>query len=118
VVDDHPDAVDLWALYLRAEGFDVDTAQGGQEALRRVGQTPPDVIVMDLTLPDLSGIEVARALASDAGTHAIPLIAATGCADRGVLQAARLFFKVILPKPVDPDELLRQLRRVLGAPIV
>jgi CheY-like chemotaxis protein len=113
VVDDHPDAVDLWALYLRAEGFDVDTAHDGEQALQRVRAARPDAIVMDLNLPVLSGLEVARSLAGDAATRDISLIAATGCADRGVLQAAQSIFQVILAKPCDPDELVRQLRTVL-----
>jgi CheY-like chemotaxis protein len=113
VVDDHPDAAEVWALYLRGEGFDVDTAHDGEEALRRVRDARPDAIVMDLNLPNLSGLDVARSLAADAATRDISLIAATGCADRSVLQAARSLFQVILSKPCDPNELVRQLHTVL-----
>lgn len=115
VVDDHPDAVEVWALFLRSAGFDVDTALDGEEALDRVRDSRPDVIVTDLTLPRMSGLELARVLSADASTRDLPLIAATGSGDQSVLAEARSTFRAVLSKPCDPDELVRQLRRVLSA---
>lgn len=105
----------MWALYLTGSGFDVDTAFDGAEALNAVRASCPDVIVTDLTLPGLSGLELARTLRGDATTRHVPLIAATGSADQSLLAEARSWFQLVLTKPCDPDELVRQLRRVLAA---
>ena len=90
VVDDYVDATEVWSLYLRATGFDVETADDGLVAIERALALRPDIIVMDLNLPGCSGIEVARALRADEHARAIPLIAATGCADRRELDTARV----------------------------
>jgi CheY-like chemotaxis protein len=113
VVDDHPDAAEVWALYLRSAGFEVETARDGEQALHRVRESRPDVVVTDLALPRVSGLELARALRADAATRDLPLIAATGSGDQEVLAEARLAFHTVLVKPCDPDELVRQLRLVL-----
>ena len=71
IVDDYPDALDVWGLYLRAEGFNVLTAADGQSALAEAVRQKPDVIVMDLELPGKSGFEVARELKARPDTCAI-----------------------------------------------
>ena len=55
IVDDYPDALDVWGLYLRAEGFNVLTAADGQSAFAEAVRQKPDVIVMDLELPESPG---------------------------------------------------------------
>ena len=67
IVDDYPDALDVWGLYLRAEGFTVLTASDGQTAFAEALREKPDLIVMDLELPGKSGFEVARDLKARAG---------------------------------------------------
>ncbi len=114
IVDDYPDATEVWALYLRASGFDVETASDGPEAIARVTETRPSIVVMDLDLPGCSGIDVARALDADPQTRSIPRIAATGCSDRRTLDEARAHFTMIVTKPCDPSELVVQLRRLLA----
>lgn len=113
VVDDYVDATEVWSLYLRSAGFDVDVANDGLEAIERALTGRPDIVVMDLNLPGCSGIDVARALRADPQASAIPLIAATGCADRRELDAARSFFQLIVAKPCDPADLVVQIRRLL-----
>lgn len=115
VVDDYVDATEVWSLFLRSSGFDVETAADGQAAIERVLTGRPDIVVMDLNLPGCSGIEVARALRADDRARHIPLIAATGCADRRELDAAREFFALIVTKPCDPADLVVQIRRLLAA---
>ena len=78
IVDDYPDALDVWDLYLRASGFEVLRAEDGTEALRTACEHVPDLVVMDLELPGLSGCQVASALRERAETRHIPLIASTG----------------------------------------
>jgi len=113
VVDDYVDATAVWSLYLQSAGFDVSTATDGPEAIRSALSLRPDVVVMDLNLPGCSGIDVARALQADPDGRHIPLIAATGCADRRELDEARSYFRLIVAKPCDPAELVLQIRSLL-----
>ena len=114
LVDDYPDAVDVLALYLRGEGFDVLTASDGEEALAQARQCRPDLIVMDLEMPVLSGYEVATRLKAVKDTAEIPLIAATGHSQTEQLEEAiAAGFNAVLVKPCDPDQLVREIRRLL-----
>lgn len=114
IVDDYPDALDVWGVYLRAEGFTVLTASDGQSALAEAIREKPDVIVMDLELPGKSGYEVARDLKSRPDTCTIPLIAATGYSHVKQLDLARQSgFDSVMVKPCDPQALVAEIRRLL-----
>ncbi len=116
IVDDYPDALDVWEMYLRAEGFQVLTASTGRQALATAIAGNPDLIVLDLDLPDLSGFDVARELRSQPATRHIPLIAATGYS-HVVMQdrAMQSGFDSIIVKPCDPDALVVEIERLLSA---
>ena len=114
LVDDYPDALDVWGLYLRAAGFAVLTAADGPTALAVATERRPDLIVLDLELPGKSGIEVAATLRAQASTHDIPLIAATGYSHMKQIDLAHeAGFNAVVIKPCDPDALLREIRRLL-----
>ena len=114
IVDDYPDAVDIWALYLRSLGYVVSTASDGVMALAQAQRLLPDLVVLDLELPRISGIEVARQLRADAATQCIPLIAATGYShSRQLDQAREAGFDRIVIKPCDPDVLVEEIERLL-----
>ena len=114
IVDDYPDALDVWALFLRAEGFEVLTAANGHEALAHAVSAVPDMVVMDIQLPGLSGLEVARELRSSAPTRHIPLIAATGLSHSTQIdEARRAGFDAVIVKPCNPDVLIAEIRRLL-----
>jgi CheY-like chemotaxis protein len=116
IVDDYPDAIEVWELYLRSEGFEVLTAANGHVALDTALAAMPDLVVMDLELPGLSGYEVARRLRAADGTRHIPLIAATGCShDAQLAEARAVGFDAILIKPCDPGELVDEIRRLIAA---
>jgi len=114
VVDDYADATEVWALYLQASGFEVDTAADGPGAIAQAQAGRPDLVVMDLNLPGCSGIEVARALRAAPATARVPLIAVTGSADRRDLDTARSLFDAIVAKPCDPAELVERIRQLLA----
>ena len=114
IVDDYPDALDIWALYLRSLGYEVSTASDGAAAIAEAERLLPDLIVLDLELPHVSGFDVAKHLRANPETSAIPLIAATGYSHSGQLDRARAAgFDQILIKPADPDRLVEEIDRLL-----
>jgi CheY-like chemotaxis protein len=115
LVDDYPDALDVWRLYLEMCGFEVATAADGLTAVRLATEKLPDIIILDLELPGISGVEAARRIRTAPATSGIPLIAATGHSHPVTLGEARhAGFDVIVTKPCDPDYLLGEIRRLLG----
>src|SRR6187401_3203067 len=116
IVDDYPDALDIWAIYLRAMGYRVSTAADGAAAITQAERLRPDVIVLDLELPRISGFDVAKRLRANPDTAHIPLIAATGYSHVTQLDRARdAGFDQIFVKPCDPDSLVEELERQLQA---
>ena len=119
VVDDYPDALDIWALYLRALGYEVSTAADGMTAVAQAEQLLPDLIVLDLELPGISGFEAARRLRRNPSTHDIPLIAATGYShQRQIALALEAGFDEVVVKPIDPDNLVDEIERLLDDTVV
>jgi CheY-like chemotaxis protein len=113
-VDDYPDALAVWSLYLRTCGFEVVPANDGLRAVHLAVLSPPDVAVVDLDLPGLSGCEVALHLRHEVTTSAIPLIAVTGHSERKrVDEARRAGFDVVLTKPCAPADLLGHIHRLV-----
>jgi two-component system cell cycle response regulator DivK len=115
IVDDYPDALDIWAIYLRSLGYRVSTAGDGAAALAQAERLLPDLIVLDLELPCVSGFDVAKRLRSNPDTQGIPLIAATGYSHIQQLDRARAAgFDRIVVKPCDPDLLVEEIERLLS----
>jgi CheY-like chemotaxis protein len=118
IVDDYPDALDIWAIYLTAAGYRVSTAIDGASAIATAHQVLPDLIVLDLELPGISGFEAARALRGDPETADIPLIAATGYSHLRQLDLAReVGFDAVVVKPCDPARLLAEIERLVPDPV-
>jgi CheY-like chemotaxis protein len=114
IVDDYPDALDIWTIYLQAMGYRVSTASDGAEAIEKAQRLHPDLVVLDLELPRVSGYEAAAQLRSDPDTEHIPLIAATGFShDRQLDRARDAGFDEIVIKPCDPDALVDVIERLL-----
>jgi CheY-like chemotaxis protein len=116
LVDDYPDALETWGLFLRMKGYDVVTAPDGRSAVQTAITERPDVIVMDLDLPGMSGVEAARVLRQRPETAGIPMIAATGFSHKGQLdEAEHAGFNVILIKPCEPETLIEHIERLIDA---
>src|SRR5947209_1492367 len=77
VVDDEPDALELLGFNLQRAGFEVSTASDGAEALRKARQLAPSLIVLDVMLPEMDGLEVCKALRRDAATASVPIVMLT-----------------------------------------
>lgn len=116
LVDDYRDALEIWEWYLRTQGYRVLTTGTGSEAVRLAVSAHPDVIVMDLELPGVTGCEAARRIRATQATADIPLIAATGFShDSQLAEAREAGFDSILIKPCDPADLVAEIERALAA---
>lgn len=116
LVDDYPDTLEMWTLYLRSHGYSVSTADNGIDALAMARASHPSLVILDLDLPGISGYEVARRLRGGEETASIPLIAATGySADQQLEDAKDAGFTKILVKPCDPEGLVHAIEDVLGS---
>jgi two-component system, OmpR family, alkaline phosphatase synthesis response regulator PhoP len=111
VVDDEPKIVQLVRDYLERAGFAVSTARDGHEALMRAHQERPDLIVLDLGLPRLDGLEVTRRLRRDSGVPIIMLTARDDETDKVV--GLELGADDYVTKPFSPRELEARVRAVL-----
>lgn len=112
--DDYPDALAVWTEFLELCGHDVLTAADGPAAVRLAHLEHPDAAVLDLVLPGLSGLNVARELRSQQDTSSMPLIAVTGHSDPRLVEAARRAgFDLVLTKPCDPSLLIKSLHGLL-----
>ncbi|HVL58520.1 MAG TPA: response regulator [Burkholderiaceae bacterium] len=108
VVDDNVDSAQSMALLLQLEGHEVECAHDGAQALQRAGQIHPQVVLLDLELPQMNGYEVARALRAADGGERLLLIAISGFGrDRDRAAALDAGFDFHLTKPADPDEVIR-----------
>ena len=115
VVDDEPDALELIGFNLQRAGFDVLTASDGAQAIRKARNLVPDLIVLDLMLPEVDGLEVCKTLRSESQTASIPVIMLTAKAgeiDR--VLGLELGADDYLTKPFSPRELVLRIRNVLG----
>jgi two-component system, OmpR family, alkaline phosphatase synthesis response regulator PhoP len=111
VVDDDNKTVELVKLYLNRDGYRVITASDGNEALRLARENFPDLIVLDLMLPGMSGLEVCRILRTESDVPIIMLTALTTDDDR--LKGLDLGADDYVTKPFSPRELAARVRAVL-----
>ena len=111
VVDDDAKTVELVRLYLDRDGYQVLTAHNGLEALRLARDSCPDLIILDLMLPDVDGLEVCRTLRRESEVPVIMLTART--TDQDKLAGLDLGADDYVTKPFSPKELLARVRAVL-----
>jgi putative two-component system response regulator len=111
VVDDEPAVVTLLKRILLAEGYVVTVAVDGLEALQAIATRPPDVVLLDVRLPGLDGIEVCRRLKCATATRLLPVILMTGLTERQQrIEGLRAGADDFLRKPIDVEELLVRVR--------
>jgi two-component system phosphate regulon response regulator PhoB len=114
VVDDEPDLLELVRFNLSQAGFQVDTAASGREALEQLKLSVPDLVVLDLMLPDVSGNDICRQIRSDPALSELPIVMLTAKSeevDRVV--GFELGADDYVPKPFSPRELMLRVRAVL-----
>jgi CheY-like chemotaxis protein len=117
LVDDYPDAREMYSEYLDFSGFEVVEAANGMEALQRAIDEKPDIILMDLSLPVMDGWEATRRLKADSRTADIPVVALTGHALAGISEGAkRAGCDSFVTKPCLPEDLVKEIRKILDHP--
>jgi DNA-binding response OmpR family regulator len=114
LVDDDKHSREGYQLYLSGKGFHVHAFEGGADALDFAKSSSPDLVVLDLGLPDVDGWEVARRLKNDAHTRDIPIIAFSGRSmQHEKVSALRAGCDLYLTKPCAPDRLLGAIQKLL-----
>jgi two-component system phosphate regulon response regulator PhoB len=114
VVDDEPDAIELVAFNLKGAGYDVSTAVDGEEALKKARDQLPDLIVLDLMIPAVDGLEVCKILRRDARTATIPIVMLTAkAAEVDRVLGLELGADDYVTKPFSPRELVLRVKRLL-----
>ncbi|MEA2572793.1 MAG: two-component system, OmpR family, alkaline phosphatase synthesis response regulator PhoP, partial [Chloroflexia bacterium] len=111
VVDDEPNIVELVKLYLTNDGFTVQQARNGRQALEQFRTTRPDLVVLDLMLPEVDGWEVCRQIRREGDTPIIMLTARSDDVDKIV--GLELGADDYLTKPFNPRELVARVKAVL-----
>jgi CheY-like chemotaxis protein len=115
LVDDDPDQVEMYRYALEDVGFVVVGASTGSEAVTRARALRPDVVVLDVRLPDMTGWEVCKVLKTDPSTGNIPVIVLTAAATTTLAaDAANAGCAAYLLKPCYPDQLAVSIRNVLA----
>jgi len=115
VVDDNPESLEMVAALLRARGFDVDTAVDGPGALDSLDRHRPDVVLLDVMMPAMSGMEVLDRIRASPQHAAIPVILVTGrSSDEDMLEGYKFGADYYIRKPFTPRQLLHGIGLVLG----
>jgi DNA-binding response OmpR family regulator len=115
VVDDEEDIRTVLQARLETAGFQVRTAPNGMDALERIRSTPPDLIILDIMLPDITGLDVCALVKHDRRLRRIPIILLTARSQpQDRLTGAALGADAFLNKPFSADELLAEVRRLLA----
>jgi phosphate regulon transcriptional regulator PhoB len=114
IVDDEPDLVELVSYNLKKEGFKVSTASEGEDALEKIRKGTFDLIILDLMLPGIQGVELCRMLRNNPKTESIPIIMLTARGEesdkiRGLETGADDY----MTKPFSPKELLARVKALL-----
>ena len=114
VVDDTPENREILVDLLGNEGYILDTAEDGAEAVDKALASPPDLILMDVSMPRLTGFEACRRLKADERTHLVPIVLVTGLVAReDRIQGIAAGCDDFLTKPVDMEQLVARTRNLL-----
>ena len=116
-IEDEPEMIDLIRLILGRRGFEVLGAAGGKDGLEKVRQVKPDLVLLDLMMPDMDGWEVYQQMKADEKTRDIPVIVVTAKA-QSIDKVLGLHIAKVddyIAKPFSPQELLNSVDKVFGA---
>jgi two-component system alkaline phosphatase synthesis response regulator PhoP len=114
VAEDDPDIANLLAHYLRKAGFEADIVNSGREVVPRLRKAPPDLLLLDLMLPGIDGLDVCRAVRADENTASIPIIMVTSKGEESDrIVGLELGADDYITKPFSPGEVVARVRALL-----
>ena len=114
IVEDHPTMREAMRLVLEAEGFDIGEASDGDEALAAVHDEPPDLVLLDMSIPGTTGPDVLAAVKADPTTSEVRVIVVTATGEEGRAAAMAGGADHYFTKPFSPIALLQAVEEVLG----
>jgi CheY-like chemotaxis protein len=114
IAEDYDDNRELLRILLSGANYDVREARNGQECLDLACENPPDLIMVDLSMPKLDGWEVFKALKANSSTAHIPCVAVTAHTDRDRARALQSGFSDFVGKPFKTEELLMTVARLVS----
>jgi two-component system response regulator VicR len=117
-IEDEPEMIDLIRLILERRGFNVQGAAGGMEGIKKVRELRPDLVLLDLMMPDMDGWEVYQQMKADESTRDIPVIVVTAKA-QSIDKVLGLHIAKVddyIAKPFSPQELLASVERIFSKP--
>ena len=115
VVDDEHDVLKMIRIRLEKNGYTVITASSGEECIEKAAEEKPDVILLDVLLPGMSGLEVSRRLKANNVTRDIPIIIVTALTGEDIAAKSKdRGAKYFISKPFGMEELLAKIRSILG----
>ncbi|HVO70911.1 MAG TPA: response regulator [Aggregatilineaceae bacterium] len=115
-IEDSPETLELVRLILRKEGYDVTATSGGREGLQAIAQVKPDIVLLDLMMPDMDGWEVYQTMKADETMKAIPVIVITA-KSQSIDKVLGLHIAKVddyITKPFSPTELVASIKKTLA----
>ena len=117
IVEDDPDIMRILHHTLSTEGFQVVQAYGGEDAIRKVALHKPDLVLTDLSMPKISGVEVIQTIKTDPDTQHIPVVAVTAHVWDGIAQSAgQVGCDGYISKPFTAKQVVQEVYRHLKLP--
>ena len=113
IAEDYDDNRELLRIVLNAAGYEVHEAKNGAECVEIARRSPPDLVMVDLSMPELDGWGVFRELKSDPATAAIPCVAVTAHVDSDRQRVLKSGFDAFVGKPFRTDELLATVKNLI-----
>lgn len=114
VVDDLPDNYILLQTVLEGEGYQVDIADSGLAAIAKITENPPDLVLLDVMMPEMNGFEVTQQIRQNPEFSLIPVLLVTGYGEPEHNDYLNLQVDGYIYKPIDFDQLLHQIRTLLS----
>ncbi len=116
IVEDDPDLLELVCLKLQQEGFETLKAETGQMAMDLLKEVLPDLVLLDIMLPDIDGLTVLNEIATHEETKSLPVIILSNIADQGSFDQASAIgqYEYLVKSKTDLNELVKKIKMTLG----
>lgn len=114
IVDDEPDVLKILSLRLEKSGYEIIGGRDGREALDLARQIIPDLIILDIYLPDIDGDDLAEAMKNDDKLKHIPIILISATATSVAQRAKKCGANGCITKPFEPEKLIGMIKQILG----